>query len=72
MNKGMFRRVCKNLYLTKREYRKLGHWGEIYAKETKRQIDRDKAKHDCLYTTACKKDRKKHPSWYLNGRTLEG
>ena len=70
MNKSN-RKVCRMLYMTQREYRKLVHCGGMYAKETNRQIDQDKAKHNCLYTSACEKERKKHPSWYLNGRTLE-
>lgn len=71
MNKSN-RRTCKELGMNTRKYRKLVHWSEMYAKETNRQIDRDKAEHNCLYTSACEKDRKNHPSWYLNGRTLEG
>ena len=70
MNKSN-RRTCKELGMSTREYRKLVHWSEMYAKETNRQIDQDKAKHNCLYTSACEKERKNHPSWYLNGRTLE-
>lgn len=70
MNKSN-RRTCKELGMNTRKYRKLVHWSEMYAKETNRQIDRDKSRHDCLYTSACEKERMKHPSWYLNGRTLE-
>lgn len=69
MNKNN-RGFCKKYKMTPREYRQLRHIGEMYAKEMKREIDRDKSRHDCLYTTPCEKDRKEHPSWYLNGRTF--
>lgn len=70
MNKNN-RGFCKRNKLTPRGYRELRHIGEKYAKEIKRSIDREKSRHDCLCTIACEENRKNHPSWYLNGRTLE-
>ena len=70
MNKNN-RGFCKRYNLPPRGYRELRHLGEMYAKEMKRQIDRDKSRHDCLYTAPCENDRKKHPSWYINGRKFE-
>ena len=64
------RYMRKEYKLTASDYRELRHNGRMYCKEIKKDIERSKSKHDLLYTPACEKDRRKHPSWYLNGRTI--
>lgn len=69
MNKNN-RAWCRKYKMNAREYRQLRHIGEMYCKELKKSIDVDKSKHTLFYTPAAEKTRKKHPSWYINGKTV--
>ena len=65
------RDFVKDYKANARWYRSLRHLGEMYAKEMKKDIERDKSRHTLYYTPVCADERKKHPSWYINSKTLE-